>query len=390
MTRRSFRFMFFQSIFFRSILFRPRFKAKLMVGLMTSLMGSLTACSSGPMAWVTGGEAEDGDRVDPYVQFTQAVTEVEPLVSPELEALARSQSNETGANPLAQTTVLLPKVVPLEVEGNVAIATSPKLLPLNERMYERFVQGGYQGIMDINAVSSSKAILQFCQQDSLGILTISRAMTEAEIADCQAQSRSPVGIVFGKDALVLVVNAQNEFLQGVTLDNLSEILTQNTWSAIRSNWPQRPIVRHLIGPNSDTVSALSTRLFGGTNAIATTKNTQYFGYAEPMMQALSTSPDGVGMMSYATFRRSLSGVKALPINGITASPDTIAQGTYPLQQTLYLYVDQQQLQSPSPVIDWVNFYLNHTGEVMPEIALLPLRGPQLKTSINQWSAISDN
>lgn len=364
---------------------------------LAGLMGSLTACTTGPVARFAPSQTADGDRTDPYVQFTQAVTAVEPLVSPELEAIARSQT-VSGGNPVSQNSVPLPTVVPLMVEGNVAIATSPQLLPLNELMYERFVQGGYQGLMNINAVPSSQAIRQFCQpgqQHTPGILTISRPMTEAEITACQAQSRSPVGIAIGKDALVLVVHAQNEFLEGITLGHLNAILTQNSWSSIRSNWPQQPIVRYLMGPDSDTVRVLATHLFDGTNAIATTENTKYFEHTEPMIQALGNTPDGVGIFSYATVRRSPSVFKTLPINGITASPDTITQGTYPLGQTLYLYVDQHQLQgqffdrktSPMLVVDWVNFYLTYINEVLPEVELLPLNPQQFKTSVQQWSTL---
>ena len=364
----------------------PRWFSSLRLWLfmvLAGLMGGLTACTA-------QSDTADGDRTDPYVQFTQVVTAVEPLVSPELDALARSQREVFGQSSISQNRVSLPNVVPLEVEGNLAIATSPELLPLNEQMYERFIQGGYQGIMDINAVSSSKAIRQFCQQNASGILTINRPMTPEEMASCQAQNRSPVGLPFGKDALVLVVNSQNEFLSGVTLGTLRAILTQNTWSSLKVGWPQRPIVRHLIGPDSDTVNVLATTLFEGTNAIAPTDNTKYFDYAEPMIQSLSTTSDGVGILSYSTFRRSSSVFKSIPINGITASRDTIAQGTYPLQQTLYLYVDQKQVQENSPVTDWVNFYLGHIGDVMPEVALLPFSGDPLKTSVSQWSALTQN
>ena len=365
-----------------------------LVTVFAGLMGTLSSCAPGPGPRLSQDGSANEARTDPYVQFTQAVTAVEPLVSPELEALARSQMDLSGRSTISQRSqnsgLPLPKVVPLEVDGNLAIATSPQLLSLNERMYERFVQGGYQGIMTINAVSSSKAIRQFCQQDTPSILTVGRPMTAAELTACQAQARSPMSIVFGKDALVLVTNAQNDFLQGITLGHLKAILTQNTWSSIKSGWPQQSIVRHLIGPDSDAVSLLATTLFDGTNAIATTPNTQYFGYAESMIQALSTTPDGVGILSYATFRRSPSVFKSLPINGITASPDTITQGTYPLQQTLYLYVDQQQVKGQSVVTDWVNFYLAHTVEVMPEVSLLPLTHTQLKTSVNQWLALSQN
>lgn len=375
---------------------RSPLRQRLWAMVVVVFMGGLTSCAASPGSWISGGNAEDGDRTDPYVQFTQAVTAVEPLVSPELEALARSQRDGSGQTNSDQSSVLLPKVVPLEVDEDLAIATSPQLLSLNEQMYEQFIQAGYRGIMDINAISTSQAIRQFCQTSVPGILTISRSMTAAESTSCQAQQRSPIGIPFGKDALVLAVNQQNDFLQGITLETLKAMLTQSNWSAVKANWPQRPIIRYLIGPDSSTVSLLSTTLFNGTNAIAPSANTQYFEDEESMLQSLRATSDGIGILSYATFRRSPSIFKTLPINGITASQDTISQGTYPLGQTLYLYVDQRHVTQQAsgekaqltPLTHWVNFYLTHINENLPKSSLLPLISPQFDSAKNQWMTLS--
>ncbi|NET49633.1 MAG: hypothetical protein F6K09_13115, partial [Merismopedia sp. SIO2A8] len=79
-----------------------------------------------------------------------------------------------------------------------------------------------------------------------------------------------------------------------------------------------------------------------------------------------------------------STVRAVPINGITASIETVESGQYPLTQTLFLYLDQYQLNDQSTIRDWSNFYLNHLNEAIPTVSLLPLTPEQLNLTKQKW------
>lgn len=76
--------------------------------------------------------------------------------------------------------------------------------------------------------------------------------------------------------------------------------------------------------------------------------------------------------------------RVLPINGISASAETVESNTYPLVQTLYIYVDQTQLAQGSPTQTVVNFYLSAMADVMPDVGLFPLNQAQFDQTKRQW------
>lgn len=353
------------------------------VGVYLLGVGLLTACNSLPLHDRTILDADD-----PYVAFTNAVTAVEPLIDPNLEAISDPPAVALDAATEASNDRRLPTVIPLEVTENISVATSPELLPLNETLYQRFIQSGYGGVMDINAMTASRAIQQFCQQSELNLLSISRTMTATEISQCRAEGREPVEFPIAKDALLIVVNPQDRFVRGVTLDKLQAMLTRDNWQAIDPTWPETPIERGVIGPDSASVTLLAETLFSADpSPVINASQTTFYDYPEPMIQALNLTPYSLGVINYSTYQQLAQNFHAVPINGISASLETVESGAYPLSQTSFLYVDRQQMQGRSPTSTVVNFYLTHLNDAISEVSLLPLTQSQLNTSKAQWLSV---
>ncbi|WP_228015916.1 PstS family phosphate ABC transporter substrate-binding protein [Leptolyngbya ectocarpi] len=325
---------------------------------------------------------------NPYNQFRQAVNQVEPLLDPGLESLtANLQENSPTLE--RQTTVVLPQVKLLDVNENLTVTTASTLQDFNEQMYQRLIQSGYSGVFDINVTRAGAAIQQFCQDQSVNLLSVNRAMTPAEIQGCQGKGRQPLGLAIGKDPLLLVVNKQNDFVKGVTLEKLKAILTSRTWSQVDPSWPNVPIQRAMIGPNSSTVALLSQKLSAGA-ALLQAPGTTFYTYPEPLVQGLSTMPNAMAFINASIYERFTQTFRVIPINGISASVDTVESNAYPLVQSLFLYVDQKQLAPDMPTKAVANFYLTEMSEVMNEVGLLPLNQAQLDQTKNQWLKATTN
>lgn len=338
------------------------------------------------------GDSADADAArtaaDPYVAFTQAVSAVEPLIDPGLESLTTADQQALAGDPTSQAAVQLPAITPLEVDRNFGVVTAPELLSLNEHVYRRFIQSGYSGVMDLNAMDVRTAIQQFCQSGGADLLTINRPMTAAERASCEATGKQPMSFALARDALVLVVNQDDEFVRGVTTEKLKQILTRETWSAVDASWPDTPIERGLIGPDSAAIALLAETLFANNpTPLLNIPNTTFYDYAEPMAQALNLTPHSVGVVNYSIFQQLPQIFRAVPLNGISASFETVESGAYPLRLTSYLYADGGQMQGRSPLSAVVNFYLTHIQEATSEVALLPLTPAQLNAAKRQWLAV---
>lgn len=364
----------------------------LQLGLVSLGVSLLAGCGGLSQGATSAGDADEASAtladVDPYVAFTQAVTAVEPLIDPNLEAITADTLSRSDPSLNAQTAIQLPEVTPLEVRDDLVMVTSPELLSLNESLYQRFVQSGYSGVMDLNAMNASTAIQRFCQPQGIDLLTINRPMTPAEMASCQAAGRQPVSFPLGKDALLLVVNQPDTFVRRVTLETLRAILTRETWSAVNANWPNEPIERGLIGPDSAAIALLAETLFAAnTTPLLNAPNTTLYDYAEPMAQALSLTPYSVGVVNYSTYQQLPQIFRAVPLNGISASFETVERGSYPLRQTSYLYADRLEMGARSPISAVVNFYLTYANEAISEVGLIPLTPPELTASKVQWLEI---
>lgn len=341
----------------------------LLVGLVTVSCGQLAASQ------------EDDNPNNPYAHFRQAVNQVEPLIDPNLESLTTSRFQTES--PVAKGAVRLPEDSPLGVQADLTMASAPTLQAFNEQMYQRLIQAGYGGVLDINALRAGAAIQQFCQDQTVDFLTVNRSMSAAEVQACQGKGRQPLGLLLGQDPLLLVVHKDNDFVSGINLEKLKAILTRTQWSEVDPSWPNSPIERGMIGPNSSTIALLSQKL-ASTNgaAVVNSAGTTFYDYPEPMVQRLSGLPNGVAFINASIHGRFTQTFRVIPINGISASADTVENNAYPLVQPLFIYVDQKQLAPGAQTV--VNFYLKEMADVMSDVALLPLNPAQFDQTKRQW------
>ena len=329
-------------------------------------------------------EAADDPSQSPHIQFVQAATPPDSALG---DLTAATQATATPAAQ-AQTTSLLPPVDPLRTHGDLTIAGSPELDALNALMYQNFVRRGYADAIALNSIGSTAAIQLFCNREPIDLLTVTRTMTDAEVKACNARGIQPIRFAIGKDALVLVVNPNDTFVKNVNLERLEKILTLEKWSAIDPSWPNQPIERFLVGPDSAFVNLLADKVFkGDKQAIVQRSNTNFYKYEEPIIQALSSSQYGVGILSYPAYQRSQKSLRAVAVNRAIANPETAGSGAYPLERTLFIYVDSSHLRSTPAVNTFVNFYLTHIEKEIEQVGLFPLNPNALKESETQWLKI---
>lgn len=339
----------------------------------------LTACHNQPQpSDIQGTANEDAD--DPYAQFTKSINLLES--QPEkftLDTQLRTKQKTKGKN-----EVKLPQVKPLEVEGNILIAGSSSIEPLNELMYERFVQQGYAGVIDLNGVGANSAIKLFCQQPDYDLVTVTRTLQQQEIAACATKGRQPIEFRIGKDALMIVVNRQDNFVKKVTRTNLAAILTREKWSHVNPKWPDRPIERTLALPSPVLDLLLEKAFVGNSQLTINPLNTKFYKDYEPIIQNLSNTRYGVGTLSYSAYQPVSRSLRAIALDGVAASSETVENGTYPLSQTLFIYTDKNRLKQKPLVSAFINFYLTHVNEEIEKTGLLSIGQQELNQSKIKW------
>jgi ABC-type phosphate transport system substrate-binding protein len=147
------------------------------------------------------------------------------------------------------------------LDGSITVAGSSTVFPLSQRLADGFTASGFAGDVTVERIGTKAGIVAFCEGRA-DIANASRPMTRQELELCRNGRREPVGFRVGADALAVVVNNQNTFLNNVTIEQLRQIFGETTvWSEIDASWPNTPIERWAPGADSGTLDFFVESVF---------------------------------------------------------------------------------------------------------------------------------
>lgn len=282
---------------------------------------------------------------------------------------------------------------PDAVTGDIITAGSSTVFPLSERMKQRFEEEGYTGNLTVDSIGSGAGIERFCVAGETDIANASRAIRDTEIESCAAIGRTLVGFLVGIDALAVVVSSENDFVEDVTIEELSLIYsTATNWSDVRPEWPNEPILRFSPGTDSGTfdyfVEAIMAETLGdaGEAAILESAGTQFSEDDNVLVQGVQGSPYAIGYFGYAYYQENASTLKALSVNGIAPTAETAESGEYPISRPLFIYSSEEILQEKPQVAAFVYFYLNNVFDEILDVGYFPTSDAQLQENLDTWSS----
>ena len=195
---------------------------------------------------------------------------------------------------------------------------------------------------------------------TVDIANASRAMTDDEIKQAEANGITPVKYVVSRDAIAVVVNPENP-VRKLTLQQISDIYSGriNNWSELGGE--DRPIVRLSRETNSGThVYFLQTviRLGDSSKKTLFSTDTLLLPSSEGIINEVRQNPNAIGydglgyippdlMDSVIAVSRDASGPYVIP------SIATVNDNTYPVARDLYMYTAGQPAGAIKDYIDWI-------------------------------------
>ncbi|MCB0106861.1 MAG: substrate-binding domain-containing protein, partial [Caldilineaceae bacterium] len=302
-----------------------------------------------------GALAEEGD----IMQESIAETELDPAVRATVT--------------LPEPSVVLPTIDPLAVEQDIAVGGSATVYPITRRMYRRFVREGYAGIMKIERVGTGEGFRLLCSVGTADIVNAGRMVTADEVELCSSISRTPVPFAIGRAAVSLFVHPENDFVDSVTMAQISTIMTATLWSDVDPQWPAEPIHHLLPRVDSDEFATVVRLAMGGNaDALRTAPNRTFFDTNDELIQSFTGQRYAVSFASHILLlQNSEEFLRPVPIDGQLPTAVNILSGRYPLVFPLYLYTDPGILQGKPQVAAFINFYLNHINEEIREVGYFP-------------------
>jgi len=279
----------------------------------------------------------------------------------------------------------LPEIEPEAVEGDIAISGSGTVYPLTLRMAELFERAGYDGSITVENISTGRGFEQLCVTAIIDIANASRAISEVERQACSDNGREALEFRVGTDALAVVVNSANNFIEDLSAEQLGMIFSGDatTWADVDPSFPADPIVR--IAPATDSgtfayftevvmqpyvesqgVAAAEIR-DAATAAILEAEGTRFIEDGDEIIQAITTDPNAISFLNYAYYQANDDAMRILSVNGVQPTEFTAENGQYPLSRPLYIYSAASVLEEKPQVAQFISFYLTNVSEEIHEV-----------------------
>lgn len=160
-----------------------------------------------------------------------------------------------------------------------------------------------------------------------------------------------------KDGIVVVVNNQNS-INDLTANQTKEIFSGNitNWNSVGGTSGTINVVTREDG--SGTRDAFISLIMGGKNGTNISKTAVVQSSTEAIKQSVKGDPNAIGYISLADLN---GDVKAVKINGVTPSEETVSNGTYQIQRP-FLFLTKGQAKGAT--LDFINWCLGPEGQAI--------------------------
>jgi phosphate transport system substrate-binding protein len=269
-------------------------------------------------------------------------------------------------------------------QDTIQIDGSSTVYPITEAMAEEFQlasEGKYRVTVGISGTGGG--FKKFCRGET-HISDASRPIKEAERAACSEAGIEFIELPVALDALTVMVNPGNDWVDYLTVDELKKIWEPaaqgkvTNWSQVREGFPDRPLTLYGAGVDSGTYDYFTEAVVGEEGA-----SRGDFTASEDdnvLVQGIASDPNALGFFGLAYYVENQDKLKAVPIqpaggDPVAPSVETARDGSYqPLSRPIFIYVNKQAADETDAVQQFVQFYLDPENAelLVEEVGYVPL------------------
>lgn len=278
------------------------------------------------------------------------------------------------------------------VTGSVKVDGSSTVFPLTALAAEDF-QNENSGIqVTVGSSGTGGGFEKFCRGET-DANNASRPIKEEEAAACKASGVDFSELMVATDALTVVVNKENDWVECLTVDQLKAMWsadsTVNNWNQIDPSFPDQPLVLFGPGTDSGTFDYFTKEINGEEGASRTD-----FTPSEDdnvIVQGVSGSLGGLGYFGYTYFEENMDKLNAVQIDSgdgcVYPNAETARNGTYtPLARPLFVYPSANALIRPE-VEAFFQYYVDNNADIAKSALFIPLNNEQEATLKSEFDKL---
>ena len=300
-------------------------------------------------------------------------------------------------------------------------AGSSTVFPFATRVAENFARTSGGAAPRVESLGTGGGIQAFCQgvgPSTPDIANASRQMKASEFDLCQQNGVTEiVEIKIGFDGIVIATARSgnsfnfelNDLYEGLAKEvpgaNGQFVANPNTtWNQVNGALPNQRIQVYGPPPTSGTRDAFlelgmtpGAKLVPAAAAVEAADADRFEALAHTLredgvwidsgendnaiVQTLTRTPGSLGVFGFSFLEQNLDTVKAETIDGVAPTADTIADGSYPLARSLYIYVKKQHIGVIPGLQQFVQEFMSDgsagRGGYLQDRGLVPLPADQL-------------
>ncbi|RZJ18912.1 MAG: phosphate ABC transporter substrate-binding protein [Brevundimonas sp.] len=308
-----------------------------------------------------------------------------------------------------------------QARNGVWAAGSSTLFPFATRVAENFARTSGGAAPRVESLGTGGGIQAFCQgvgPSTPDIANASRQMKASEFELCQKNGVTDiVEIKIGFDGIVIATARTgnsfnfelNDVFEGLAKDVPGadgQFVANPTkvWSDVNKALPNQRIQVYGPPPTSGTRDAFlelgmtpGAKLIPAVAAVEAQDKTRFETLSHTLredgawidsgendnaiVQTLTRTPGSLGVFGFSFLEQNLDTVKAETIDGVVPSADTIADGSYPLARSLYIYVKKAHVGVTPGLEQFVQEFISEgsagRGGYLQDRGLVPLPADQL-------------
>lgn len=295
---------------------------------------------------------------------------------------AKSFVNISRIAALGISTVLLAISYPLASQEteSIKIDGSSTVYPITQKIVEEHQTQKKQSLdIKVDFSGTSGGFDKFCRGET-DINNASRPIQLEEMQACDNAQVRYIELPIAFDALTVVVNPKNNWLESITIEELAKIWSPESegkitrWNQIRPDFPDQPLNLYAPGENSGTYDYFTEAVVGESGA--SRRDITASEDDDVLVEEVTQDTNALSYFGLAYYEQRASQIKAIAVDSgkgaVLPTTETVEQGKYqPLSRPLFIYINAASAQKNKALREFIDFYLDQ-APLVGEVGYVPL------------------
>lgn len=296
--------------------------------------------------------------------------------------------------------------------GEVNVSGSSTVQPISVAAGEAYMADNDQATVNVDGPGTGDGFELFCKGET-DISNASRPIEKEEADACAKSGVEYVELQVASDGMTVMTNSANDAVECLNFADLYALIGPESegfdkWSdgtaiasalGSKTKLPDAPL--DLTGPGTESGtydSFVEIALAGMAEKRglpedeAETTRSDYDASPDDnvIVQNVEASDTSLGWVGFAFAEEAGDAIKEVAIAAepagecVAPSAGTIADGTYPLSRPLFIYVNTASADENAAVSGYVDFYLEHLGELVEETGYVPMPDEKVSATTDAW------